>query len=289
MEGKNFIGIDVGGTSVKAGIVRDLRVIEDLDVPTPKTRHKFDDVVSKIIRILCAKAEIEAIGFGVPGLVDYKKGKVIYCPNLEFDIDEIKTDLPIYIGNDADMALVGEMEFRPKDKGKTIAILTLGTGLGGAISVAGKMPYELNLAGEIGHMKIVANGKKCSCGQKGCLQAYASGRAIEEESGGDNVINVFKAAEEGERKAQKIIYEFSEMLGIGIANLVNVLGVEKVILAGKIAKSAETLFKFMHESDKNNIFAFDSRPFSIEVSKNIDEIGIIGAARFAKIKHFDKR
>lgn len=288
MEGKNFIGVDVGGTSIKAGIVRDLIVIEDLDVPTPKTRHKFDDVVSKIIRILCAKAEIEAIGLGVPGLVDYEKGKVIYCPNLEFDIDEIKTDLPIYIGNDADMALTGELEFHPEDKLIPIALLTIGTGLGGAISVAGKMPYELNLSGEIGHMKIVANGKKCSCGQKGCLQAYASGRAIEESSR-ESVVNVFKAAEEGERKAQKIIYEFSEMLGVGIANLVNILGVEKVILAGKIAKSAETLFKFMHESDKNNIFAFDSRPFSIRASKNIDEIGIIGAARFAKIKHFDKR
>ncbi|MDH4358418.1 MAG: ROK family protein [Candidatus Berkelbacteria bacterium] len=294
--GQEFVGIDVGTATIKAGVVDEKnRVFETLDPPTPTTAAKFNEIVLKTLKIIGAHHKITAVGVGLPGLYDYKSQENLHVANLKYDLEELKekSPLPIFFGNDADMALLGELELRPEIKKENVALLTIGTGVGGAFTINGKMPYELNLAGEVGHMKIMAGGRECSCGQKGCLQAYAGGRAIEkeaEEKYGKKLSakQIFELAREGDKKARDIVYEMSEALGVGIANLVNILGVTRVILAGKISKSADLIFEFMHESDQNNIFAFKERPYVLEASSGPDEIGIVGAANFAKLK-LDKK
>lgn len=232
--------------------------------------------------------ETAGIAVGVPGLVDIENQKVVYCPNLEFKIEKIATDLPVYMANDADLALLGKMALR--DLGKNVALITLGTGVGGAFAIGDKLPIDFKLAGEIGHMKIIAGGRDCACGGKGCLEAYVSGSAIlkqakEEISQDiDSAEQVFDLTRSGGEKAGKIIDEMAKMLGVGIANLVNVLGVEKIILAGQIAKSADLFLDKTLESAKENIFALGVRNFSIEPSQNIDQIALFGGVELIKRK-----
>jgi len=289
--GQKFVGVDVGVATIKAGIVDEQnRVFETFDPPTPETATKFNEVILKTLKIIRAHHKITAVGIGLPGLFDYEKQESLYVANLKYDLRGLKnkSPIPMFFGNDADMALLGELALRPELMKENIALLTIGTGLGGAFTLNSHVPCEFNLSGEVGHMKIIVGGRECTCGQKGCLQAYASGQAIEEIAKEKykkhlSAKQVFELAKEKDKKAQDIVYEMSEMLAIGIANLVNILGITRVILAGKVSKSANLILEFMHESDQNNIFAFKQRPYVLELSSNIDEIGIIGAANFAKM------
>jgi len=289
--GQKFVGVDVGVATIKAGIVDEQnRVFETFDPPTPETATKFNEVILKTLKIIRAHHKITAVGIGLPGLFDYEKQESLYVANLKYDLRGLKnkSPIPMFFGNDADMALLGELALRPELMKENIALLTIGTGLGGAFTLNSHVPCEFNLSGEVGHMKIIVGGRECTCGQKGCLQAYASGQAIEEIAKEKykkhlSAKQVFELAKEKDKKAQDIVYEMSEMLAIGIANLVNILGITRVILAGKVSKSANLILEFMHEYDQNNIFAFKQRPYVLELSSNIDEIGIIGAANFAKM------
>jgi len=275
--GQKFVGVDVGVATIKAGIVDEQnRVFETFDPPTPETATKFNEVILKTLKIIRAHHKITAVGIGLPGLFDYEKQESLYVANLKYDLRGLKnkSPIPMFFGNDADMALLGELALRPELMKENIALLTIGTGLGGAFTLNSHVPCEFNLSGEVGHMKIIVGGRECTCGQKGCLQAYASGQAIEEIAKEKykkhlSAKQVFELAKEKDKKAQDIVYEMSEMLAIGIANLVNILGITRVILAGKVSKSANLILEFMHESDQNNIFAFKQRPYVLELSSNI--------------------
>lgn len=289
------IGIDIGGTSIKAGLVRENQILGDIiDVPTPNSLELFRSKLTDIIDQFRGDRPGEEIkiGLGIPGLVSSRDHKIAFCPNLQFlndlPFDSLLQNYCPSIANDADMALYGEMVLGNL-WGEDVLLLTLGTGLGSAFYAGGKGSWELNLAGEAGHMKIVPNGKQCSCGERGCLEAYFSANALISESRArilgkiTDVEDIFEYLKSGEPNARVIIDNASKVLGLGIANLVNILGVSRVILGGKISQSYEWFSGPVYDAAKQNIHVFSERKFTIEQSKYVDKAAIIGAADYAYI------
>lgn len=289
-----FGAIDIGGTNIKWGIVDSENKIYHRSVEsTPQEQFELSEKILDIIgKLENSDLKISSIGIAIPGLVDYDNQKKIFCPNIKFALEEIKSTVPVFFGNDADLALIGEMSIdNLKDN---IALLTIGTGLGGSFSVVSTSPDKFRLAGEIGHMKVFKDGRLCECGGKGCLEAYVSSKAIvrgaKEKIDQDisGAKEVFDLARKGDQAAIDIIREMSEYLGVGIANLVNVLGVETVILAGQISKSSDLFLDRVKEVALKNIFASNERRFSLKKSEHIDDIALVGAGLFSK-KELDNK
>jgi glucokinase len=192
------------------------------------------------------------IGVGAPGAVNSQKGILPRSPNLPgwagipiCRIFKKKFKLPVCIANDANAAALGEAVFGVGKNLKNFMYVTVSTGVGGGIVVNGRL-YEGAgfVAGEVGHMSVVPEGKKCRCGRRGCLEAYASGTAIGKAYGkatGKRVAGakeVGVAAYSGDRRAIKSYEEAAYYLGIGLANLINVLNPEGIIIGGGVLKSS---------------------------------------------------
>ena len=190
---KYYVGIDLGGTFIKGGIVDDLGNIVWQD-KTPTESEKGSDGVAKNIASLAkslmkkvglTKDDVEGLGMGVPGMIDSKNGTVIYSNNLnwkDFRIGEKVSELTglrVKIANDANVAALGEVKFGAAKGCENAVMLTLGTGVGGGVVAEGVLIEGNKSAGaELGHSAIVAGGKQCTCGRKGCLEAYASATAL---------------------------------------------------------------------------------------------------------------
>ncbi len=283
--------LDIGGSNIKAAVVdSEDKVLFSVDIPTPSGKTEFAGSLEGIIDRLKEEAGgIGALVIGVPGLVDYMQDSVIECPNIKFEIKKPKEDIPVFFANDADLALYGEIALRGIEN-KSVVLLTLGTGVGGAFSVAGLNPDSFPNSGEIGHMKIVVNGRECSCSGRGCLEAYVSGSAILSQAKLkispeiQSVRDVFDLAKNGDEKASLIVSEMAQMLGVGIANLIDILGLEYVFLAGQVAKSSHIFMPDVIESVEANVFLGKFRNVKIEQSCDIDRIALVGGARFAKRK-----
>lgn len=291
-----FVSIDVGGTNIKSALVDGRQVNKLQDRKTPTSQVELSREIIDIIREFSAKGA-RAVGIGIPGLVDYHQQKILFCPNLQIcsgiDFDNIarETGLEIFLANDADLALYGEID---ETKNENIAILTIGTGLGGSFSIDRIPPEKFKLSGEFGHIKIEKDGRACGCGATGCLEAYVSATAItkqaQERIDGEikQAREVFDIAREGNAEALKIIEEVGGILGVAVANIVNILGVEKIILSGQISKSADLFIDKVRKSANENIFAKQCRKLEINASEIIDEGSLIGGARFAEKKLKEK-
>jgi len=283
--------LDIGGSNIKAAVVdSEDKVLFSMDAPTPSSETEFSRSLESIIdRIKKEAADIGALVIGVPGLVDYTHDSVIECPNIKVEIKKPKEDIPVFFANDADLALYGEIALRGLED-KSVGLLTLGTGVGGAFSVAGLDPDSFPNSGEIGHMKIVANGRECSCSSRGCLEAYTSGSAILSQAKQkispeiQSVREVFDLAGKDDEKASLIVSEMAQMLGVGIASLINILGLEYIFLAGQVAKSSYIFMPDVIKSVEANVFLGKFRNVKIEQSYDIDRIALVGGARFAKRK-----
>jgi glucokinase len=193
MEKKYYVGIDLGGTFVKGGVVDENGVILTQD-KVPTEREKGGDKVVENIAYLTKKviadaglelSQVQGLGMGVPGMIDSKNGVVIYSNNLQwkdFAIGEevsSQTGLSVKIANDANVAALGEVKFGAAKAYDNAIMLTLGTGVGSGIVIDGKLVEGNKSAGaELGHAVIVLNGEQCTCGRKGCLEAYASATAL---------------------------------------------------------------------------------------------------------------
>lgn len=258
---KSAIGVDIGGTNIKAvHISQEGKIISSIIEPTPSAREgsseKIKGILMKIFEGICKNNDISGIGFGIAGLIDRKNGAVIESPNIPLingfpvkDIFEREFSLPVVVENDANTYAYGEKWIGTGKNFDNFAVLTLGTGLGGGIIYKGEL---FEGAAEIGHMVIEPEGRFCTCGGFGCLESYASGRAIIDrvisslERGIESKLIkccdgnfykitpelVFKTALEGDNLSREVFREFGRYLGIGIANLVNIFSPEAVILGG---------------------------------------------------------
>jgi glucokinase len=257
---KTAVGIDIGGTNIKVVKVSETGdVLERLVEPTPSNPEGSSEslriVLTKIIKNIM-NDNVIGIGFGIAGLINREDGVVIQSPNIpainEFPVKHVfekEFSLPVVVENDANIYAYGEKWIGAGKDMKNFAVLTLGTGLGGGIIYKGEL-FEGHV--EIGHIIIEPQGRFCTCGSYGCLESYASGRAIVDrtisslERGTTSLLTeccdgniykvtpelIYKTALEGDSLCREVFRETGRYLGMGIVNLVNLFCLEAVIIGG---------------------------------------------------------
>lgn len=307
------IGIDIGGTSIKgAGITKEGKVLEVFSLPVDKsdtqeqTINKLIDAVNKYIKEQgFKKEEILGIGCGVPGVMDTKAGIVTYSNNLKWndlpivEMMEKGTGLKVKITNDANAAALGEAKFGAGRKYKNIIMVTLGTGVGGGIVIDGKL-FEGNLGkgAELGHTVVVIDGEQCSCGRRGCLEAYASATAlirdtkiamdqhkeskcweIAKKLGKVDARVAFEAERAGDEVGHQLVENYVRYLGEGLLNYFNIFRPEALILSGGIANEGEYLLSRLRKYFEERNYGFQGTPkVELLVSELGYDSGKIGAA-----------
>ena len=308
---KYYVGIDLGGTFIKGGIVDDLgNIITEAKVPTgaeggsDAVAENIASLVSELIRSSgLESSDLEGIGMGVPGMIDSKKGEVVYSNNLGWehfmisDKVEALTGLRVKIANDANVAALGEARFGCGKDYKTTVFLTLGTGVGGGIVIDGKL-YEGNRSAgaEMGHSVIVAGGERCTCGRRGCLEAYASATALIRDTkrameahpeselwkiGSIENVNGKTAFDykDTDPTARAVVDNYLEMLTVGIANIANELRPEAVILGGGVCAQGKALTEPLTRLLAREIYGADRGPkVEILIATLGNSAGLLGAA-----------
>jgi glucokinase len=274
------LGIDIGGTNLVVGsVAEDGSALLALGTEPTGAEAGERDVVDRLITLAqrtiaqtkreVPGAEIIGVGVGAPGPLDTKSGIVLLTPNLGWvnmplrAIIHDRLKLPASLDNDANCAVLGEW-WRGAARGTRNAIgITIGTGIGGGIILNGQLYHgSSDCAGEIGHTTIDSEGRRCKCGNYGCLEAYASGpnialRACEEINAGAEsrlakyvdgdltritAQTVYQAAHDGDELAMDVVDDTAKFLGIGIANLLNIFNPEVVVVCGGVTLAGETLF-----------------------------------------------
>ena len=264
-------------------------------------------ILDKMAEKGLTKEEVAGIGIGVPGPV-LKKSIVNGCVNVGWDVVNVseelgkRTGLPVYVENDANIAALGEQWKGAGKDYQSVALLTLGTGVGGGIILDGKILRGFNFAaGEMGHTVIVKGGRKCNCGRYGCWERYASSRALSEDAreamtrhpesmmwklAGDidhvNAKIPFDAMEAGDATAKAVVDNWIEYVACGISNVVNTFEPEAICIGGGVSNQGETLLapirKYVEEETKN--ITTGKMP-AIRACVLTNDAGVIGAAALA--------
>ncbi|MBC7881868.1 MAG: ROK family protein [Anaerolineae bacterium] len=286
----SVIAIDLGGTGIKAGHFdaegRELAVISR-PTPRPGTPEAIFASFKEIVATLDPQKRASAIGVGVPGLVD-TTGRLVYATcNLDgwHDVPlaeqlEQATGLPTVLGNDANLAALGEVWLGSASQYGSAILLTLGTGVGGGIIHQGTVfTGSRGLAGEIGHMVFDRSGPACVCGSKGCLEQYISAPAIQRRFGTDPEV-LGKLAESGDQEALACWQEVGKDLGFALVSLLNLLDSEVAIVGGGV--SASCRFMFPAALEEMARYPTSVRPgFQLLQASLGNDAGRIGAARLA--------
>ena len=308
---KYYVGIDLGGTFIKGGIVDDLGNIVCQDkVPTESENGagRVATNIANLAKSLMAKVglsadDVEGIGMGVPGMIDSKAGNVTYSNNLkwkDFHIaDEVSalTGLRVKIANDANVAALGEAKFGAAKGCENMVMLTLGTGVGGGIVANGKLLEGNKSAGaELGHTVIVYGGEQCTCGRKGCLEAYASATALIRDT--KRAMEMHKDSKmweigsldqvtgktafdyaENDPYAKEVVDSYIAHLACGITNVANLFRPETVLLGGGVCAQGDNLVKPLQKLLNEEIFAGELGPqVKILVAELGNSAGLLGAA-----------
>ena len=306
------IGIDIGGMSIKgAAVDSNGRVYDKFSMPFVKgepgevTIRKLADIVKEYIASHNLENKVAGIGIGSPGTLDVKRGIVNYANNLgwnELHVADIMHEVlpyPVRLTNDANAASLGEAKFGAGKSYETIIMLTLGTGVGGGIIINGKL-FEGNegKGGELGHTVIEVDGEPCSCGRKGCLEAYASATALIRETKKAMISNkrslmwkispeielvggrvAFEAAAKGDKCAIKVLDNYIKYLGEGILNFCNIFRPNVIILSGGIANVGQYLIDRVNTYLEEHNYGYQNTPpVPVVLGKLGYDSGIIGAA-----------
>ena len=310
---KNRIGIDVGGTNVKIALVDDRgKIIYSNSVPT-RAEMGYEYTVNNIKQAIydlmketkLTTKDIEGIGFGFPGQVDYKAGIVRNAPNIpgwvEVPIAKLIEDefkIPTRVDNDVRCAALGELNYGAGKGCENLICITVGTGIGSGLIINGKLVRgATNAAGEICHIKLqIHYGPICGCGDTGCLEAFASGPSIvamaedyirggkstkfrEMASGGEiSPYIVCEAAKAGDPVAKRIFTIMGEYIGIGLASVVNLLNPEKIIVGGGVADAGDLLLDPLRETLKKRAMKIAGAAVEVVPAQLGNTAGVIGAS-----------
>jgi len=279
------IGLDIGGTHVEGVAVNErLEIVKRMKIPLPKNKTKkiVTEKLFECVESLSREKGMKAIGIGVPGLI--KNSVVFRSPNLTF-LDGMdfrglfkKYKARIVADNDVNCMAFGEAV---KRKARNMVVLTLGTGIGGGIVIYGRVYRGSSFAGEVGHMTIKFDGHRCTCGNTGCFEEYAGARGVRRLSSellGKSIEpkDVYELAKSGNKKALQVWSEYGRMLGVGLANLVDALDPEVIVLGGGIARA----HKFFEGSMKNEMKKRMMLPLP-EIAFETENLNAFGAACMA--------
>lgn len=299
MSGKFAIGIDLGGTNLRVALVSEEgEIVRKIKISS--TGPLADSILDSIRHIMQDK--IAGVGLGTAGLVDREKSIIRVSPNLQaiegIDIaGEIRRrfNVPVFIENDANAAALGEKISGAGRSFDNFVLLTLGTGIGGGIIYNGTL---CEVSSEIGHMSINADGEKCPCGNTGCLENYASARAMIAralfmlEKGSESILrdcckgsmykmtpeDIYKAALDGDNLSREVLKEAGRYLGVGLANIINIMSPEAIILTGGLIGAWNIYVQEAIKEASRRAFKDLFDKVKIIPSSLGDNAGIIGAA-----------
>jgi glucokinase len=314
--GKYYLGIDLGGTDIKAGVINEEYELIAKHVAPTLPQRPIEDVVADMAAAGRAavktagisESDIIHVGVGVPGAINSKTNVVLLAPNLPgwknldfIPIFQNNWNLPVYLGNDADAAALAEV-YAGAARGYDYAILlTLGTGIGGGFVFDKKLFTGFGLGTEPGHTVLIMDGEPCNCGANGCFEAYASVTALIREAvrimpkypdsllhtlseGDASRVNgklIFDAAKQGDTAAKTIVSDYVRYLGAGIASLCNALRPQVVILGGGVCNAGSLLFDPLDKIVESMIFSTDDGGLPPILKAELgNDAGMIGAALF---------
>jgi len=305
-------GVDVGGTKI-AGAVIDTEgtVLEEHRVESPATdTEAIEDAIADLVTELGSRHRIEAVGIGAAGYISASRALVMFAPNLAWrDVDlkaelEERVDVPVVIENDANSAAWGEFRFGAAEDADDLLLVTVGTGVGGGIVLDGELfRGSFGAAAEIGHLRVVPEGRVCGCGNLGCLEQYGSGSALVKNAraaahtpeaaallaaaGGDPALikgpMITDLAQQGDAFARAQLAEIGSWLGQGIATLAAVLDPAVVVIGGGVSDAGDLLLDPIREAFRQHLTAAEYRPEAeIRLATLGNRAGMIGAADLAR-------
>jgi glucokinase len=321
-----IVGVDLGGTNIVVGLVpmHGGEVVGLRTVPTEAVRgakYVVDRMVALVEEAIAEVASahgttrdaIAGVGIGSPGPLDRKTGTVINTPNLGWrnfplrDLISNAVKLPCTLDNDANCATYGEWWLGAGRGTRTLVGLTLGTGIGGGIVLNGEIYHGCSdVAGEIGHMTIDSNGRRCKCGNYGCLEQYASGpaialRAMEGlDAGAESVLvemvdgrleditaaTVFEATVREDAYATEVMKDTAKFLGAGVASIINILNPEMVVIAGGVTRAGDHLFTPLIAEVRRRAFRSAQECCQIVPAQLPGTAGVVGAAGVFKKENY---
>lgn len=311
---KYYIGIDLGGTNIVAGVVNEnykiiTKASTKTNLPRPEKEIAEDMVKVSLEAVKSAGIsidDIEWVGVGTPGIANSEKGIIEYSCNLGFNNTPMKKyiqesiDKPVFIENDANAAAYGEYVAGAAKGANNAVCITLGTGVGGGIVIDGKIYSGSNFAGaEIGHMVIDADGPQCTCGRKGCFEVFSSATGLirmtkeametdkntimhkitEERNGKVSARTSFDAMRMGDKTAKEVVDKFIKYLAVGITNTINIFQPDILCIGGGVCNEGDTLLVPVKELVKKEVYTKNSpKNTEIVIAKLGNDAGIIGAA-----------
>jgi glucokinase len=322
-----IVGVDLGGTNIVAGAMPEdgsreiamrsepTQADEGADAVVNRIARMIEDVISQTGAETGAKRDdFAGVGIGSPGPLDRERGIVIVTPNLgwrNFPLrDEVanRVGLPASLDNDANCATLGEWWCGAAKGGRHVVGLTIGTGIGGGLILDGRLFHGASdVAGEIGHTTIDSTGRRCKCGNYGCLEAYASGPAIAERArealaGGEpstllELVDgdltritaqlVYEASKKDDDVARQVVRETANFLGAGVANLLNIFNPDVVVIAGGVTQAGEPLFEPLRAEVRRRAFRPAVEACRIVPGTLKGSAGVVGAVATFKQQVLD--
>jgi len=311
-----YVGIDLGGTNIAAGLVdEEGKIIVKSSIPTLSHRtpeeivkDMADIAISVINEAGVPMEEVASVGIACPGFIEKNLGILITGANLPFHDYELRKemqkyiDLPVYLDNDANCAAWAEAVAGAAKGVKDSVMITLGTGVGGGIVINGKLYSGFNFFGaELGHMVIKVDGNQCGCGRKGCWEAYSSATALikltkeyaeqdktslmwkmYEEDGKFSGRTAFNAAKLGDKTAQTVVDEYIKYLAAGVANIISIFQPEIFVIGGGVSNEGENLLVPLRKAAEKEKYAGTDSPLfkdcKIVKATLGNDAGIVGAA-----------
>ncbi len=284
--------IDLGGTNCRIGVFTREGSLEKSWRLNSKPFYDPNNIVTTIVSELNRfeeYRELEAVGIGIPGIVN-NNGVVVSSPNFPLWKNEpVRENLSkalnirVYLENDANLYALGEHNFGVAKDSSDFVLFTLGTGIGGGIFLNNSLYRGTKgMAGEIGHMVLHPTGPQCGCGNKGCLEAYASGIAIKKQFAQLTNLElepkeIYELAKKGDRAATKVFEKAAYHLGMGIANIVNLLDVPLIVLGGGVSHAFDIMQKQIKKGFKEHTYATHFEKVEIRQSQLLDNGGVFGA------------
>ena len=283
---KYVVGVDLGGTNIKAGLVRNGKILSKVSIKTQANKGE-KAVINNIIKAINSVKtnKVKAVGIGSPGPLNYKTGVILKTPNLPFRNTHLKTilqkrlKLKVKIDNDAKCFVLSEALYGAGKGYNTVVGLTLGTGVGGGIVINKKIFHGRLNAGEYGHATINFDGYKSRCGNNGCLETYVSARGILRKAGLKGIrikspLELYESANRGNKKAIETFEEIGFYLGVGVTNIILSFDPDVVVLGGDISNS----WKFFSKTMKSTIKQRSILKGTNVVKSKMKNGAIIGAA-----------
>lgn len=300
----NTLGIDIGATRIKMAVVSKDRIVESASVFLGPDDHSEDGMIGllhKKIAKLNSRYRIGSVGIGVAGVIDMHTGLIRQSPNFptwqDFALGQRLTEatgLPVAMDNDANMVAIGEYEFGAGKGARNMALLTLGSGVGGGLILDGRLFHgNTGMAGEIGHITVEPEGFACNCGNNGCLEQYASAKGLRNKVRRDIFFGaetglalkdpklperLYKMAKNGDKKALGYFQEFGYYLAIAIGGMLNLLNIKLIVFSGGVAGSMDIWKAVLMQELRRRTFTAILKDVRIEQGTLGDMAGAIGAA-----------